>query len=480
MPNTHPTLASLFSDTADAIREKTGSSADIVADNFPTEIRNIPAGIQIAEIKDVNFFDYDGTCLYSYTAAEASALTALPDAPNNHTGLTSTGWNWTLSDMKTQVQQMGECDIGATYITDDGKTRLYIRIEKTSDLTVPLTWYQSAANGAIIDWGDGSATETFSGNTVSTTHTYSAVGEYVITMNPSTTSIKLRIGNNASNTGVLGQILASGQLTSPQSQRLLYKVEIGKQVTRFNNLAFGWCMNLESITIPNNTVIDYLSTSSVFIFCTALKCIIIPPLASNATGTYFAASCFQYCTSLKVLSIPKGITAMSSATFADCCSIERIVFPTTFTGLLSTASAASAALFNNNRALKKLNLSKFTYIGFGANFLSNGYRIEEVVLPSNVGMTTSGSTQFTSAFSQCRNVRKITLPSAMQYAGQTMFDYCGSLEELHVTATTPPTLGTNALRGIPSTCKIYVPSASVSSYQTAWSAVSSQIQAEPS
>lgn len=44
MPNTHTTLTSLFSDIADSIRAKTGSSADIVADNFPTEIAAIPSG----------------------------------------------------------------------------------------------------------------------------------------------------------------------------------------------------------------------------------------------------------------------------------------------------------------------------------------------------------------------------------------------------------------------------------------------------
>ena len=44
MPNTHITLTSLFSDIADAIREKTGSSETIVADDFPTAIANIPTG----------------------------------------------------------------------------------------------------------------------------------------------------------------------------------------------------------------------------------------------------------------------------------------------------------------------------------------------------------------------------------------------------------------------------------------------------
>lgn len=39
----HTSLTSLFSDIADAIRAKTGSSASIVADDFPTAIGNIPS-----------------------------------------------------------------------------------------------------------------------------------------------------------------------------------------------------------------------------------------------------------------------------------------------------------------------------------------------------------------------------------------------------------------------------------------------------
>lgn len=44
MPNTHNTLDELFNDIADAIRAKTGGNQDIIADNFPTAISNIPAG----------------------------------------------------------------------------------------------------------------------------------------------------------------------------------------------------------------------------------------------------------------------------------------------------------------------------------------------------------------------------------------------------------------------------------------------------
>ena len=44
MANTYATLGTLFTAIANAIRAKTGSSATIKADDFPTAISNIPSG----------------------------------------------------------------------------------------------------------------------------------------------------------------------------------------------------------------------------------------------------------------------------------------------------------------------------------------------------------------------------------------------------------------------------------------------------
>lgn len=44
MANNHETLASLFTATADAIREKTGGTEPIVADLFPEAIKEIETG----------------------------------------------------------------------------------------------------------------------------------------------------------------------------------------------------------------------------------------------------------------------------------------------------------------------------------------------------------------------------------------------------------------------------------------------------
>lgn len=48
---THTNLKSLFSDIADAIREKSGAAGTIVADVFPDKIRQIPSGERTASVQ---------------------------------------------------------------------------------------------------------------------------------------------------------------------------------------------------------------------------------------------------------------------------------------------------------------------------------------------------------------------------------------------------------------------------------------------
>ncbi len=52
MPNNHETLTSLFSDIADAIREKTGGTATIMADEFPIAISEIETIVSDENLED--------------------------------------------------------------------------------------------------------------------------------------------------------------------------------------------------------------------------------------------------------------------------------------------------------------------------------------------------------------------------------------------------------------------------------------------
>ena len=71
-------------------------------------------------------------------------------------------------------------DDKAIFPTDDGKTRLYIRIGRSENFAVHLKFNQSAANAVTIDWGDGSDPETFEelGYYINAYHWYASEGDY--------------------------------------------------------------------------------------------------------------------------------------------------------------------------------------------------------------------------------------------------------------------------------------------------------------
>ena len=84
MSNKHETLTGLFTDIADAIRTKTGSTESIVADNFPEVI----AAIDTQEDLDPELSDQDAKIaeLQEAIASKVSAtLTASDDGKGNVT-----------------------------------------------------------------------------------------------------------------------------------------------------------------------------------------------------------------------------------------------------------------------------------------------------------------------------------------------------------------------------------------------------------
>ena len=245
-------LTDLLTDVANAIRAKKGTTAKINPQDFSSEIASISTGggggggTSVAVSKsDVNFYDYDGTLLHSYTKSAFLALSALPDLPTRD-GLTCQGWNYTLAKAKEYVTSYGVLDIGAMYITDDGKTRLYIKIAAAGRMNVPLYFSQTAANGVTIDWGDGSATQTLSGTgDRHTTHSYASIGDYVITLKVN--SGTLGLGNDSSSYCVMGATGNNGRVYC----NMLQAVEIGKNVTSIGTNVFYNCYSLASIVIPS-------------------------------------------------------------------------------------------------------------------------------------------------------------------------------------------------------------------------------------
>ena len=352
-------LTDFLKDVADAIREKKGSSNLINPQDFSAEIASIKSGggggggAVAVSPKAANFRDYDGTILHSYTKDEFLALNELPPLPTRE-GLICQGWNWDYADAVEYVTEYGVLEVGATYITDDGKTRLYITIEAEGRMDVPLYFSQTVANGVTIDWGDGSATETLAsiGN-LNLTHHYDRVGEYIISIEAAN-GAKIGFGAENSSYCVMG---ATNKL---EYCNLLKKVEVGNGVTGLRSYSFQKCYSLRTITLP-------LSLSSikgnVFNSCYALKSAVIPKSVTSFSSSSTFNACytmrsvvlsqnfisilgyaFSNCYCLSSVVIPKGMISIGASDFASCKSMVSIVIPKNITTISDSAFSGATGM----------------------------------------------------------------------------------------------------------------------------------------
>ena len=251
-------------------------------------------------LKDVNFYDYDGKVVASYSLEEAQNLTSLPEAPA-HKGLVFQGWNWNLDDINRLNNPM---NIGAIYATDDGKTRLYISIYDDAVSTISFYFSQTVSNGVTINWGDGTAIKTSSATgSIKMSHTYARAGAYAIELSVSDGCV-MSFNNNVFETNV----------SEPYGKILQY-ANIGKNVASIGLNAFSRCYSLTSITIPNGVkIID----NSAFSDCYSLTSITIP----NGV-TRISSNTFSYCLSLTSITIPNSVTSIESKSFYNCSCIVR-------------------------------------------------------------------------------------------------------------------------------------------------------------
>lgn len=314
-------LGDFLSDIADAIRAKKGTIEPINAQDFSSEIASISGNgtPTPAMYNDVNFVDYDGTVLYSYSKELFLEMTELPELPTRD-GLICQGWNYSLDDAQSYVSEYGDLMIGATYVTDDGASRLYIRVFTEGRKDVPLYINQSVSQGVIIDWGDGSALETIEGEGyVNTSHNYENLGDYVIRLVVAEGTMSF--GSGESTNCIMGSTTNAGRVY----RSMLYKVEIGNNVKSLGGYAFEYCHALKEISIPEG--VTTLGTYALA-YCTTLSHVTIP---KGLTG--FSTYTFRDSYGLSSISISQGVTSFSTGVFYYCTGLSYINIPSTVTSL---------------------------------------------------------------------------------------------------------------------------------------------------
>ena len=238
---------------------------------------------------DINFWDYDGTLLYAWTLAELATKTELPPLPS-HDGLICQGWNWTLQDIKDAGREL---DIGALYITDDGKTRIYVDVDTETWDDFVLNYWQSTRNATTVDWGDGTTPETKNADSwIEHRHTYASSGSYVITMSVKEgTTMRLGAG------GASRFLIANGE-TDMGRCAMLAKVEIGERMTRVTERAFFAAVRLKSISVPAGVLFEPYRT---FERATSIRAVTVA-FSSAIRQTFYN------CPNLRAIATPKGTT----------------------------------------------------------------------------------------------------------------------------------------------------------------------------
>lgn len=180
------------------------------------------------------------------------------------------------------------------------------------------------------------------------------------------------------------------------------------------------------ITEPYNgvylTVLKYMELSDevnvTLNYCFSL-CMGLEAIKLSVISNYGTAA-FQQCINMQEISLPHGATTIASSGFATCYTLKKVTLPSTITSISSTA------------------------------------------------------------FYQCISLAAIVIPSSVTSIGTSAFSSCKSLKEVHVQATTPPTLGDTVFVSLPSNFIIYVPAGTGDTYKSAagWSAYSDHILEE--
>ncbi|MBQ2989293.1 MAG: leucine-rich repeat protein [Clostridia bacterium] len=185
----------------------------------------------------------------------------------------------------------------------------------------------------------------------------------------------------------------------------------GERVTGIGAYAFGHCINLNSITIPEGVT---EIAEGAFIY-SGLKTVIMPQSVTSLGGAVFRG-----CTNLTDVMIPMELTSIPDNAFRDT-GLTHATIPSGVTGIGSHA-------FSGCEALTDITIpSGVTMIGEGA--FGNCSNLRSVTIPE--GVMEMGEL----AFGSCTGLESVTIPSSITQMRRYLLYYCEKLTRIHFTGT---------------------------------------------
>ena len=463
----------------------------------------------------LNFYDYDGTLLYSYDGADVPSMTTLPGNPDHEMelGIEAQGWNWTLNQIKDiQANGANIVDVGQIYRrVVNNYTTISIR-SLPREINFWLQLYFSGNNTTInVSYSNQRYLSQHYENQFGLIGPFESL--YDVDLDIEVISGTIEFKNNNTNCILRLDGAADGYANNRTVLDCIKNIYIGNRVS-IGDYAFYQCRYLEAITIPNSQTITYgVIGDHAFEECTRLKHVNLPHggLGDIGNGT------FKNCKNLRVVTIPGDAEFdIGEETFMDS-GLEH-------TCLARGIETIDVRAFKNS-SLKHIGLDSWStlyiYAGvfqncseFDGIFLSwegplfgdgmNQYSdyafsgclgIREiydgmVVLPDTVWSIGEGlyyqsginDFQFQNIeegnssitiipdyfFANCEYLQFILLPACIEEIGVQAFANCPILSAITFYSTTPPTVyNSNAFANLPTSCEIYVPEGCLSAYTSA-------------
>lgn len=176
--------------------------------------------------------------------------------------------------------------------------------------------------------------------------------------------------------------------------------------------------------------------------------------------TSIGSDAFRECGGLSGVSMPDSVTAIGHGAFAECSGLTSVTIPDSVTSL-------GEHVFKDCTEMRSARIgSGITTIPFQT--FSGCTSLQSVTLPDSLTDIDHG------AFMYCSSLYDINIPSGVTRIGIQAFLGCSGLTAIYFNSETPLSLGANAL-DYTNDCPIYVPAASVETYQQAWPAYASRI-----
>ena len=257
----------------------------------------------------------------------------------------------------------------------NSKTNLWITVDADT-LTVDINFKQSANNGTVVNFGDGTGDESVSGTGSSMktiTHTYSQAGSYVISISVAdgTTSLgysqskHLISGSSKKHNTILQYAEIYHDLNSYafEANINLKKVAFERAGLTIGDYIFSRCASLNEIKFDEPSL-----AGAYFVYYTGK----LEKITLNATATAYSSNCLGYSLALKNITLSDNVEQIPSGMFRDCPSLESLTFPSGITSINSGA-------FNNCN-----NLREFHMLGSTPPTLSGAITsiVEKVYIPT--------------------------------------------------------------------------------------------------